>query len=316
MNKFLNWAKERIKHYVGNEDGIFEFMGIPDSVIIPALTSLAGSMLQPKQGSVSLESQETPEQKNARKQLAAMSGSTYGGALGSYDMTDIEKQGLGKLQAILSQAQPITSRLGSEEVQRVLGTSAYDPYAEKGIYSGLKRNVMKEAGEAENILNRQAAMTGGLRSTGLETEKGKLVQETSGKLSDILGQLYQQYGNQRLQAAQLGSQMGAQEQQQELAEVQASQTMGNLERMLKDAEAKDKYAAWQNEQGQKLKSLSATLGYQPQYGLNQLPTYEANPWTKLIDTSIDIFGKNLGKWMGGNKTGTSNITQGETVWQA
>ena len=199
----------------------------------------------------------TPEQKKAMSMLsnyaktgqwgggAYQAGEDYDGKLGEFQMTDTEKSGQDMLTKLMNTAGiGEMFDLGKTEIKDLLATDKYDPYSKTGVYGGYKKNVLREEQESSDRLKRDLAVTGDLYSTNTGKEMGLLKERSQDQLSSKLAELYDVYGQRKLQGAETAAQMGIQEQQSEVGKIGLSQSLGSLDRLLKDAEAKTKYADW------------------------------------------------------------------------
>ncbi len=296
------------KHYLGNERGI---LGIDDAllaVLLPTLTGAIGSATsKSKKSTVSQESMLTDEQKNALTQLLSSAGQQYSGALGSYSMTPTEQAGMGSLNTLLASSIPKMSQLGQTEIEKLLTSGAYDPYAKGGQYQGLKTNILREAKDVEGVLNRQGAITGGLYSSGIAKEKGLLAERTHQTLANTLADLYQNYTNQKLTGAQTAQNMGVQNEQVEQSRISQAMQYGSLQRTLEDAQAKAQYSNWLTARGEKLNALTNVMNMNANYGVKSYTATSENPWTSLLNTALTGVGTYLGQ-KSLNKTNNSGYT--------
>jgi hypothetical protein len=207
------------------------------------------SLFKKKKGqTITQEAMQTDEQKAAMSMLSNFmqsgqfggyrAGDAYGGSLGDYEMTDASKLGQSTLMEMLQGNDP-----AMKEFQSVLDTDKYDPYAEKGVYSGFKRNVMRESQEAKDALQRDLAMTGDMYSSDRASQLGILGERTSNALQDKLAELYDQYSQRRLGAADKLNDMQTQR-------VGLASTIGDMQRQLNDQKAKAQYADWNRARGE------------------------------------------------------------------
>lgn len=193
----------------------------------------------------------TPEQNAARSALMQFmqsgmlgpyqAGREYGGAFGNYEMSDAEKLSQSKLMELLNSQLPQSFRNAQSEFQSVLD-GKYDPNDPTGVYQGYKTNTLYNQQKAQDALNRNLAVTGDTYSSNRARSSADLGAQTTNALNSKLAELYQNYSGQRLGAAsQLGT-MGLQEEGLNQGRINLGSTVGSLPRLLKDAEAKAKYA--------------------------------------------------------------------------
>lgn len=216
---------------------------------------------------ITQEAMQTDEQKQAMKMLADFAstgkfgnyqaGDAYGGSLGDYEMTDATKLGQSQLIEMLKGALPEAFTMGQNEFKNVLATDKYDPNAEGGVYSGFKRNVMRESQDAKDALQRDLAITGDMYSSDRAKQLGILGERTSNSLQDKLAELYDQYANRRLGAADKLGQMGIQEEGLKQNRINLASTIGDIQRQLNDQKAKSLYADWNRARGEQQSQIDA-----------------------------------------------------------
>lgn len=229
-------------------------------------------------------------------------GAEYGGKLGEFEMTDLEKTGQGKLSSMVAGGLPELFRMGGNEIKKLLTTEEYDPYSEKGVYKGFKKNVLRESAESSDILNRDLAVTGDLYSTAHAKEQGLLRERTHGTLTNKLAELYDTFAGRKLEGARTAADMGVAGERMEKERIGMTQSVGALGRLLKDAEAKTKYADWQRQRSEWLDlSNVATNIFNRNipYGVKEMTSESASPFSKLMNTGLQIAGAVIGGGMGG-----------------
>lgn len=216
---------------------------------------------------ITQEAMQTDEQKNAMKMLSDFAstgnfgdynaGDAYGGSLGDYEMTDATKLGQSQLMDMLKSAMPEAFTMGQQEFKDVLATDKYDPYAKGSLYEGFKRNTMRESQDAKDALQRDLALTGDMYSSDRAKQLGILGERTSNSLQDKLAELYDQYSQRRLSAAQQLGQMGQQEESMNSNRINLASTIGDMQRQLNDQKAKAQYADWTRARGEQQSQIDA-----------------------------------------------------------
>lgn len=220
--------------------------------------SFFGDLFKKKDGeTITQAPMTTEEQDQARKLLAQFmqtgqfgdykAGEAYDGSLGDFNMSDAEGIGQSQLLKLISGALPEGFTMGQDELKSVLASDKYDPYEEGGIYKGYKTNVLREAGDAKDQLARELSITGDTYSDNRAKQLGVLGERTTGLLNNKLAELYQNYGTQRLGAAQGLITSGIQEEGLNQNRINLASTIGSLPRLLADAQAKAQYAEWQRQ---------------------------------------------------------------------
>lgn len=232
---------------------------------------------------ITQEAMQTDEQKAAMKMLSDFAatgnfggynaGDAYGGSLGDYEMTDATKLGQSQLMDMLKSAMPEAFSMGQQEFKDVLASDKYDPYAENGVYSGFKRNVMRESQDAKDALQRDLALTGDMYSSDRAKQLGILGERTSNSLQDKLAELYDQYVTRRLGAAEKLGSMGIQEEGLKQNRINLASTIGDMQRQLNDQKAKAKYADWiraREEQQSQIDAAKTLFQKDVPYGLKSI----------------------------------------------
>ncbi len=261
--------------------------------LLPSLITLAGSLLGKSQnqgGNVSQEALETPEQTAARKKLLefADTAGSYTGPMGEYGLSDLEKTAQAKTKSLLEGGNPETLDAAKREVMSILQPGgAYDPNAEGGMYAPMKKQILQEAKGQEDVINRQAAISGDLYSKDIVQNKRILGENTSNTLSGILANLSENYANRRVTAANTAAGIAGQEESMNLGRINAAEQMGGIERMLKDAQIKADYSEWVRTRGEKLDTLSRVLGSTPPTGVKNMPVYSNGSWDALLMQAIE-----------------------------
>ena len=171
-------------------------------------------------------------------------GQGYGGAMGEYQLDPLEQQGTNSIANMLKGGDREITQLGVKEITDLLKTDKYDPYEKGGVYSGMKRNILREQSAQQDKLAQLNALTGSTRSTGYEKESGLLAERTSGQLSDTLAQLYSQFGARKLAGAETAVAFGSELQRAEMERANEARAAGAVERILKDQQAKAQYSDW------------------------------------------------------------------------
>jgi len=269
-------------------------------------------LFKSKENTVTQEEMLTPEQKQAMSMLMDFAktgkfgnfqaGQEYTGKLGDYDMSELEKTGQSKLLSLLTGGMPDIYNQGRDEISKLLTTDKYDPYAKGGVYEGYKKNVLRERDESTDALKRDMAVTGGLYSTATGKEAGLLGERATGQLNDKLAQLYDVFAQRKLAGAETAANMGLQEENVAQNRIAASQQYGQLQRMLADAQAKDKYADWtraRSEYGDTIDAAKTVLGKQVPYGVKSITTKEPSPFSNLLNTGLNLAGNYFGSYLGG-----------------
>ena len=228
---------------------------------------------------------------------------------------------------LLNQAittQNFSDGMGNEELTKLLRGDKFDPYNEKGTYTGFKKKTERELGEAQDRLKQNMAYSGDLYSSQMGKESGLLQERGQDILSSKLAELYQDYTNKQIgaipwamQADQFKDEMGMKEKalNEDIAmgRIGASQTYGATQRLLDDLKAKDMYTEWKRSHEDKkepLKALGLVSGTSTDWGAKSMtaPGYTApSPWSEVLNNALMLGAQYLTAnpiSFGGGKTGT------------
>jgi len=258
---------------------------------------------------ITQEPMQTEEQKKMMQMLSQFAqtgswgdsgytaGQEYGGAMGNYNMSPIESQAQNSLLSMLSGGMG-TFGLAKDEITKLLGSDKYDPYSDKGIYSGFAKNVDREAGETSDAMKTNMAITGDLFSTENARQHGLLAERTHDTKTNKLAELYDTFAQRKLAGAGMAAEMGA----QEMNMLGMAQQMGALERMLKDQQAKEKYAAWQNQRNEFTQAIEAAQGVfnkDVPYGVKSYTASSPSPFSTILNSVLGAAGTAIGGPIGG-----------------
>jgi len=221
---------------------------------------------------VTQEAMVTPEQQAAINAMLAygktgdLEGSTapsYTGSLGSYNMTPTETSATGSLNSMLSAGLPKLMSMGNDTLKSLLAGNQFDPNAAGGIYSGFKKQTLREQQNAQDAMNRASGVQGNLYSTSRANQVNTLNQATNDTLTNKLAELNDTYAQRKLAAVPLAFQSAQQEQNMGLQKIGAGFQYGGLQRILDDQALKNKYNAWlanQTATQAKVQSMLGSLG--------------------------------------------------------
>ncbi|MBI4397417.1 MAG: hypothetical protein HY548_09995 [Elusimicrobia bacterium] len=240
----------------------------------------------------------TPEQQEAMQELLQFAksgsyggytaGTPYGGSLGNFDMTPMEQEGERSLAALVNSANPEMFDLGANELKDFLGGDKFDPFNERGVYSGFKDNVEREIRDSQTRLKRGASFAKNLYSRDTINRMGDLEEQGQKVLSGKLAELYDTYANRRLSAIPMAFNAGQMEENINLGRIGAAYQYGSLPRLLNDAKDTRTYQEWLRQRGElkgPIDALGAVAGNNVQWGAKDvtLPKNQDDSWGKVLD---------------------------------
>ena len=174
-------------------------------------------------------------------------GQPFSGDLGYYQPTEGEEQSLEGLQGLIN-GQDIS---GARNVFSRMANNQFNPDDPSSGYAAFSKALAKSGGESQDVINREAARTGGAFGSGRGRDTAGLQSDLANQRGMFLADLFNQGENRALQGASgLQGLVGT---QQNLFQQLASQA--SIERLLKDQEAKDKYSEFQRTRGEELSRL-------------------------------------------------------------
>ena len=199
----------------------------------------------------------TPEQRKSVLALQSLAstgsgggitlGEGFEGSLGNFQQTAGEQQALAGLQGLISGDALKTA----ESTFTDLANTEFDPSDPKSGYAAFSRALAKSGGESQDLINREAARTGGAFGSGRGRDTADLAENLANQRGSFLSNLYQNSRQQQLAGAQgLSNLSGQQANLFKQLEGQAA-----VERQLKDQEATRKYTEFQRARGEELKRL-------------------------------------------------------------
>lgn len=195
-----------------------------------------------------------PEQQEAIKALMGLAatgsgggitlGTQYAGDLGYYDQTPGELASLYGLQNLAGGDEINTAK----DVYSRMANNKFNPDDPSSGYASFSRALAKAGKESEDVLNREAAMTGSRFGTAISGRKADLAADMANQRGMFLSDLYNQSENRALQGAS-GMQSLVGTQQNLLLQI-AMQSA--IERELKNQQAQDQYNEFQRARSEEL----------------------------------------------------------------
>ena len=305
---FLSGLKEHFLRRVVNDNRGFL------SAILPMLGKIAGStagqagimgglsaLFGGGQGEdIKLEDQRTPEQLQMAKMLQSLAstgsggginlGEAYGGSLGNFDLSGQEQSGLASLfgqqptNAALSQAQDVYSKMAGA----AFDPSVLDPFTKAARKSGL---------EANDILNRESAISGSRFGTGILQRKGELSADVESGIQQELSKLFLNQQNVSMQGAAGLAGVGGQQANMAQNNLQNMFTYGSLQRDLKNQEAQAKYNEFNRQRNETLGRvdlMNQEASRNPYLEVSSIPGSPSG-FSSLINSVLGGAGEDIGK---------------------
>ncbi len=256
----------------------------------------------------SLQDQRTPQQLEAAGILQSLGttgtgagitlGEKFEGSLGDFESTDIEQAGLRRLLESTG-ARPDLSKARS--TFESLADTTFDPDDPRTGFGAFKKLALRESQAGQDVLNREAAITGSRFGTGIQRRKRELGDITSERLQNRLADLFTQSRQTQLAGATGLAGLAAQEQGQERAGIEQALRLGGRERELKTQEARAKFNEFNRQRAETLGRIDLLRGEanrNPMLGISSIPG-SPSPFSQLINSVLgsagDEFGSRIGK---------------------
>lgn len=255
--------------------------------------------LRPSQQTATNVPMETPEQQAARKALLDFTrtgklgtydaGAAYTGALGDFSPTSLENSGMGQLSSLLTSGNSPIFSAGQQTLQQLLGGDTFDPLASGGVYQPFKDQVQRNINLATGDLKNKAAFSGNLYSTSTNKSIGQLEQQGQAQLTSKLGDLYQNYVQQKLSGIPMAAQYATTAQNLALNPIEAAFNYGGLNRNLATAGDQAGYQEFIRQQQAKSGQVNAAgtvANANVPYGVPSATVPIQSPWLDLLKTGI------------------------------
>ena len=197
-----------------------------------------------------------------------------------------EQAGLSGLQSLLGGQGITTARNRLTD----LANTEFNPDDPSSGFAAYSRQVAKATKDAEDVLNREAAITGSRYGSRIVGEKGNLALQQSDLLATKLAELFNQSQNRSLQASQgLGNLAGL---EGNILSQLISQ--GGLERDLQNQKSLLQYNDIQANKDRQLGALSGVLNRNVDYGVTSQDVYNPGLLSTLLSPIATGFGDKLG----------------------
>jgi len=246
-----------------------------------------------------LEDVRTEEQKQAAAALQSLGqtgsgagitlGKAFEGPLGEFEQTSGEKQALGQLQSLFGSQ----NQQQAEGVFSQAANAKFNPDDPSSGFAAFSRALEKSGGQAQDKLNQQAAITGGVFGSGRGRDTASLQSDIQNQKGQFLTQLFQNQQQVALQGAQ-----GLQDIETQKAQQSAQlQQQAAVERQLKDQQAKSALGEFKRQRSEELARidlLQAEANRNPFLGVSSIPG-SASGFSQLANSVLGEAGKSIGK---------------------
>ncbi len=255
-----------------------------------------------KSKTTTLEPMLTDEQKQAMKLLTQF-GTT--GQLGDFQagqgydfsgfdtgLNQSEIMGGDILSGMLQSGTP-ESLTTAQKTLTDIANRQFNPDDPSNEFAAFNRQLAKQTKSADDVLNRESAITGGRFGTGIQKQKQELATNQSDIASSKLAELYSQLQQNKLSAASgltgiAGVQEGINQDR-----VRAAFTYGQQQRDVQNQKAQMAYDDWQRARTERMSSISGLEGVMNknvQYGLKSATTKSPSTFMSMVGEMIPAVG--------------------------
>lgn len=184
-----------------------------------------------------------------------------GADLSGFDFspTDIEASAGNRLKGLIDSDSP--AGIGTaRDVLTGFATSEFDLDDPGNAFAAFRRQLARGIGDANDVLNREAAITGNRFGSRIINEKGDLAARQSDILSSEIGRLFEASQGRKMAAAGGLADLEGLNQQIEQSKIAQAFQLGSLKRDLKNQQAQLKLNDFLRRQNERLQSITGGLG--------------------------------------------------------
>lgn len=259
-----------------------------------------------------LEPMLTDEQKQAQKLLLSLSnggsiaglnlGDLYSGSLGNYNLSPTTQGAVNSVSALLNAGTPSAYQTAENTLTKLADTS-FNPSDPSSGYAAYQRQVARATNDANDVINREAAITGNRFGDRILNTKSDLAAQQSDILATKLAELFNAGQNRALSAASGLTSLGTAQNQTALNTAQMAANLGDLQRMLDTAKAQAQYSEWQRARNERLgtsvDALNSLWGKNVDYGMKSYTQPTSSPFSTLLNAGLGALGTAFGGPIGG-----------------
>lgn len=255
----------------------------------------------------------TPEQQQAMDSLLKLGttgsngnitlGTPYTGSLGDFSPTATQGTAGNQLQSLLNSATP-AGYTTAENTLSGLANNKFDPNDPSNGYGAFKNQAAMDFNNANNVLNREASITGDRFSTAIGQNKANLAAQNNNTISSQLASLYNTAQDRSLNAATALGSLTSADQGNQRANIAAGldPLQGGLQNTLNNAAAQASYQEFQRQRNEQLKSidvLNTVYNKNVPYGVLSSTATTPSPFSGLLNAALGAAGTAIGGPVGG-----------------
>lgn len=283
-----------------------------------------------RSSTVTKDPQLTPEQQKAMADLLGLGesgtlgtpgtagylqlGDPYTGSLGDFNQTATQQTAGNQLQSLLDSATP-TGYTTAENTLTGLAKNTFDPNDPTSGWQAYQNQANRAFQTSNDVLNREAAITGDRFSTSLGQNKANLAAQNNDTLATQLASLYNSAQDRSLNAANslgnLETQIGNNSRSNIAAGFDPSQ--GGIQNTLNNAQAQAQLAEFNRQRNEKLSQvtdLNSVLNKNVQYSNLSTTTEAPSIFSSIYGQINPLVGSyNTAKYGAANAPNQANLGQ-------
>jgi len=277
-------------------------------------------LFKSRSSTTTMDAMLTPEQKAAMSALIGIgqNGTEYGGSLGDFNMTENQALANNKLFQLLQAGSPSGYDTARNTLTQQANTK-FNPDDPSSGYAAFSREVARATNDANDVLNREAAITGDRYSTSIGRNKQDLAYRQGDMLSSKLADLYNSAQDRSYNAANaLGNlETNAANNTRANLAMGFDQSQGGLQNMLNNAKAQSQYGEFQRQQEQKMSALNSVLNKNVEWGQMSRTVKSPSIFSSMLGQVSPILGSyNTAKYGASNAPGQAGLADMAKVFTA
>lgn len=262
---------------------------------------------------VTQEALLTPEQKQAMQQLLQLGttgsagnltlGKAYEGSLGDFNQTGTQQVAGNRLLDLLQSANPSGYDTARNSLTG-LANNRFNPDDPSSGYAAYANQANRAFQTSNDVLNRQAAITGDRFSTAIGKDRNNLALQNNDLLATKLADLYNTAQDRSLSASQALGNLETQQGANSRANIAAGfdPLQGGLQNTLNNAQAQASYNEFQRQRNEQLKQIDAlntVYNKNVPFGVMSTTATTPSPFSGLLNSALGAAGTAIGGPIGG-----------------
>lgn len=243
----------------------------------------------------SLTEMMTDEQKQAQSILAKLAqtgqvggintGDQYTGSLGNFTATPTEGMAVNRIYDLLNSGTP-SALAKAEDILTKMADTTFDPSDPSSGYAAYQRQVARAQKDADDVINRESAITGNRFGDRILNTKADLAMQGQDMLSTKLADLYNTAQDRSLAGAQGLTNLANVQSGIDMNNITAASQLGGLQRMLDTAKAQAQYGEWKRARNERLGAVTGAANSlwnkNVDYGMKDYTTKSPSTFMKML----------------------------------